>query len=590
MAFARDSSHDPSSPDRRQAPRRRQDQLLLHRERQLDAARRISEALFQPTDMDDLIHKALSTALTVVHADAGSLLLADADTCELVFRYVIGEKADVLTGTRMPWNKGLAGSVFMSHQSEIVADVKQDERHFGEIDQATGYKSRDMIIMPLRRWGGEPIGVLEVLNKANGRLDQDDLDILTIVSALSAAAIEQKRGSELLRQRDEDLRQSQKLEALGHLAGGIAHEFNNLLTVIIGYVELMLAGLAPEDPARANLEQIKTAGDRASGLTQQLLAFSRKQVVQHKPVNLNAVIEESERILRWLIGERVALTLQLQPRLGSIKADQGQLKQVVFNLAIHARDAMPQGGTVVIETANIEVDRATARQHKEVQPGPYVALTVRDTGAGLDDETRAHMFEPFFTTKGLGESMGLGLAAVYGIVRQSGGFIEVVGGSDGGTTFRLYFPRIRQDEKETVSDAAASQRHTIVPENPEAVTILVVDDEPKVRGLVRSILRMQGYTVLEADRGDEALRVCRQHAGPIHLLLSDVVMPGLTGAPLLEQAKALRPDLKVLFMSGYTDDAISQEGVLRSGFSFIQKPFMPATLIQKVRDVLQSSS
>jgi signal transduction histidine kinase/CheY-like chemotaxis protein len=556
----------------------------------LDAARRISEALFHPTDMDDLIRRALSTALTVVHADAGSLLLADPDTCELIFRYVIGEKADILTGARMPWDKGLAGSVFLSQQPEIVADVKQDERHFGEIDQATGYKSRDMIIMPLRRWGGEPIGVLEVLNKINGRLDQDDVDILAIVSALSAAAIEQKRATELLRQRDEELRQSQKLEALGQLAGGVAHEFNNLLTVIIGYVELVLAGLAPADPNRANLEQIKTAGGRASGLTQQLLAFSRKQVVQHKPLNLNTIIEESERILRWMVGERIEMMLQLQPRLGSIKADHGQLKQVVFNLAIHARDAMPQGGTFAIETANIEVDRATARQHKEVQSGPYVVLTVTDTGTGIDDETRAHMFEPFFTTKGLGQSMGLGLAAVYGIVKQSGGFIEVGPGLDGGTTFRLYFPRIRQEEQGKTSDAASPKLPASVRKEAEAATILVVDDEAKVRGLVRSILRTQGYTVLEADRGDEALRICRQYQGPIHLLLSDVVMPGLTGAPLSEQVKSLRPELKVLFMSGYTDDTISHEGVLRSGYAFIQKPFMPAALIQKVRDVLQASS
>jgi two-component system cell cycle sensor histidine kinase/response regulator CckA len=554
----------------------------------LDAARRISEALFQPTDMDDLIHKALSTALTVVHADAGSLLLADFDTGELVFRYVIGDKADVLTGTRMPWDKGLAGSVFKSAQPEIIADVKQDERHFGEIDQATGYKSRDMIAMPLRRWGGEPIGVLEVLNKVNGHLDQDDVDILTIVSALSAAAIEQKRGLELLRQRDEDVRQSQKLEALGHLAGGIAHEFNNLLTVVIGYVELVLAGLTPDDPNRANLEQIKTAGGRASGLTQQLLAFSRKQVVQHRSLNLNGVVEESERILRWLLGERIELMLQLQPHLGYIKADQGQLKQVIFNLAIHARDTMPQGGTFAIETANIEVDRPTAREHKDVQPGPHVVLTVRDSGAEIDDETRAHMFEPFYTAKGLSESMGLGLAAVYGIVKQSNGFIEVGPGLEGGTTFRLCFPRIQQEEKDIFFQAAAPKFQTTASGSEEPATILIVDDEPKVRGLVRSILRMQGYTVLEAGRGEDALRLCRQHAGPIHLLLTDVVMPGLTGAPLSEQAKALRPDLKVLFMSGYTDDAISQEGVLRSGFSFIQKPFMPAALLQKIRDVLQS--
>jgi len=320
-----------------------------------------------------------------------------------------------------------------------------------------------------------------------------------------------------------------------------------------------------------------------------LLAFSRKQVVQPRPLDLNAVVEESERILRWLVGERIEVSLQLQPRLGFIKADRAQLKQVVFNLAIHARDAMPQGGRFALETANVEVDRATARQHRDARPGSHVVLSVRDTGTGIDEETRAHMFEPFYTNRGVGESKGLGLAAVYGIVRQSGGFIDVGPGLAGGTTFRLHFPRIRQEERDVEAETAAPKSRAGLPDDPEASTILVVDDEPKVRGLVRSILRTRGYTVLEADRGEEALRVCRQHAGPIHLLLSDVVMPGLTGAPLSEQAKALRPALKVLFMSGYTDDAISQEGVLRSGFSFIQKPFMPAALLQKIRDVLQTS-
>ncbi|MBM4121521.1 MAG: response regulator [Nitrospira sp.] len=431
--------------------------------------------------------------------------------------------------------------------------------------------------------GGAPIGVLEVLNKASGRLDEDDVDLLTVVSALSAAAIEQQRAVALLRQREERVVQSQQLDALGQLAGGLAHEFNNLLTVVIGYSERLLAGLASNDPSRAGIEQIKTAGGRAAGLTRELLTFSRRQTVQPVLVDLNRVVEQTERMLYWLAGERIELVLRREPYLRKIKADCGLLKQALLHLATNAKEAMPQGGTLTIETANVELERTAARQREGVQPGLYVVLTVRDTGLGMDAETRAHMFEPFFTTKEAGK--GLGLAAVYGIVRQCGGFIEVESAPQEGTTIRLYFPRINQEGEETVSEGAAAIAHPAV---SETATILVVDDEPGVRELVRIILEEYGYTVLEAGHGEEALQVCQQYAGSIHLLLSDVIMPGLIGAPLVERVKALRPSVKVLFMSGYTDDVIGDRGMLGPGVLFLQKPFTPQALIEKIHDVLRS--
>jgi len=409
------------------------------------------------------------------------------------------------------------------------------------------------------------------------------VDLLTVVSALSAAAIEQQRAVALLRQREERVVQSQQLDALGQLAGGLAHEFNNLLTVVIGYSERLLAGLASNDPSRAGIEQIKTAGGRAAGLTRELLTFSRRQTVQPVLVDLNRVVEQTERMLYWLAGERIELVLRREPYLRKIKADCGLLKQALLHLATNAKEAMPQGGTLTIETANVELERTAARQREGVQPGLYVVLTVRDTGLGMDAETRAHMFEPFFTTKEAGK--GLGLAAVYGIVRQCGGFIEVESAPQEGTTIRLYFPRINQEGEETVSEGAAAIAHPAV---SETATILVVDDEPGVRELVRIILEEYGYTVLEAGHGEEALQVCQQYAGSIHLLLSDVIMPGLIGAPLVERVKALRPSVKVLFMSGYTDDVIGDRGMLGPGVLFLQKPFTPQALIEKIHDVLRS--
>jgi two-component system cell cycle sensor histidine kinase/response regulator CckA len=380
---------------------------------------------------------------------------------------------------------------------------------------------------------------------------------------------------------EEQLRQSQKMEAIGQLAGGIAHDFNNLLTSIIGYSELTMKRLQPEDSLRHNIEEIRKAGDRAASLTRQLLAFSRKQVLQPKVLDLNAIVTDLEKMLRRLIGEDIDLRTVLQPELASIKADPGQIEQVLMNLAVNARDAMPQGGKLTIETKTVYLDEEYAKHHIAVIPGHYVMLAVSDNGIGIDEQTQARIFEPFFTTKEVGKGTGLGLSTVYGIVKQSGGNIWVYSEIGRGTTFRVHLPCV--DE--------GAQRYKRTTETEEDIqgteTILLAEDEEMVRKLAREVLEMYGYQVLEAVDGDAALLICEQHKQAIHLLITDVIMPGMSGRGLADRLLQVRPEMKVLYMSGYTDDAIVHQGVLDEGTNFIQKPFSTNDLARKVREVLQ---
>jgi two-component system cell cycle sensor histidine kinase/response regulator CckA len=377
--------------------------------------------------------------------------------------------------------------------------------------------------------------------------------------------------------------QAQKMEAIGRLAGGVAHDFNNLLTAIIGYSELLLDRLNPYDPRRSDVEEIKKAGDQAAALTRQLLAFSRKQVLQPQVLDLNATVSNMEKMLRRLIGEDIDLVTILAPDLGRVKADPGQVEQVLMNLAVNARDAMPQGGKLTIETMNAYLDENYARQHADVQPGPYVMLAVSDTGIGMDKETQSHLFEPFFTTKEVGKGTGLGLATIYGIVKQSDGHIWVYSELGQGTTFKIYLPRVEEAVE-------PGQRISIPVESLRgSETILLAEDADVVRDLARLALLQSGYTVLEARTGEEALLICERHEGPIHLLLTDVVMPGgMSGRQLAERLATLRPGMKVLYMSGYTDNAIAHHGVLEPGMAFLQKPFTPASLAHKVRETLDA--
>jgi len=384
------------------------------------------------------------------------------------------------------------------------------------------------------------------------------------------------------KQLEEQFHQAQKMEAVGRLAGGVAHDFNNLLTAILGSADLVLDSLAVGVPEREEVEEIRKAALRAADLTRQLLAFSRQQIIAPIVLNPNDVVANMDKLLRRLLGEDVELRAVLAPDLATVKADPSQLEQVVLNLAVNARDAMPNGGKLTVETQNVELDEAYVRGHLSAHPGAYVMLAVSDTGVGMDAATQARIFEPFFTTKEKGKGTGLGLATVYGIVKQSGGWIWVYSEPGHGTSFKVYLPR--------VAEAAAPAAPSPVP--PVSVrgseTVLLVEDEEMIRHLVQKVLKANGYTVLVAASGRDAERVAGQHDGPIHLLMTDVVLPGLNGREVAQRLTAARAGIRVLYLSGYTDDAIVHHGVLEPGVAFLQKPFTPAVLGRKVREVLDS--
>ena len=418
------------------------------------------------------------------------------------------------------------------------------------------------------------------LEEANRQLES-----LSEANAQKRTVAEKERtvALEALHHTEKQLLQSQKLEAVGRLAGGISHDFNNLLTVILGYSDIMKRNLPDSHPLRRNVEEIVRASERAASLTRQLLAFSRKQVMQPKVFDLNTVVTDLEKMLRRMIGEDVELRVSLQGELGNIKADPVQLEQVIMNLVVNARDAMPKGGKLSIETSNVYLDEAYAREHVSVVPGDYVMLAISDTGCGMDEETRLHIFEPFFTTKEQGKGTGLGLSMVYGIVRQSGGNIWVYSEEGRGTTFKIYFPRVVAD----VEDYKRTSPLSDVPCGAE--TILLVEDAELVRNLARQVLEGAGYRVLEAASAEAAIDLCERINGDtIDLLLTDVIMPGMSGNDMSRILLKKQPGMPVLYMSGYTDDAIVQHGVLEAGINFLQKPFTPGALASKVREVLDT--
>ena len=391
------------------------------------------------------------------------------------------------------------------------------------------------------------------------------------------------RDSTQQRKLEEQLRQSQKMEAVGSLAGGVAHDFNNLLTVILGYCEILLLDENENDSAALEridqLKQIRDAGQSAAGLTRQLLAFSRQQVLQPQTLSLNTVVANTEKLLGRLIGEDVHLQSTQRAELRQIKADPGQLEQVLMNLAVNARDAMPQGGTLMIETSNVDLEESVAAVYSEVTPGRYVQLSVTDSGTGMDKETERRIFEPFFTTKGVGKGTGLGLASVYGIVQQSGGHIWVYSEVGHGTAFKIFFPAVDDDDAQSaVTETPGLLRGT--------ETILIAEDSDAVRVLTQNVLRDFGYTVISADTPAAAVAMSAAYAQPIHLLLTDVVMPGMNGSQLAQLLQEQRAGLKVLFMSGYTSDAVLQRGILGPNMTLLQKPFTPPALARTVRAVL----
>jgi len=405
---------------------------------------------------------------------------------------------------------------------------------------------------------------------------------------LNAAVERELRGVRIRRERtklEEQFRQAQKMEAVGRLAGGVAHDFNNLLTVITGYSDMLLASRDLQESHRTALQEIRRSAERGGALTHQLLAFSRRQPMETRSVHINELVMQIEKLLRRLIGEDIVLVTIPAASEASVDADPGRLEQVIMNLAVNARDAMPHGGQLTIETSVVQLDETFSAKNLGVRSGRHVVIAITDTGVGMDEKTRSHLFEPFFTTKSAGHGTGLGLATAYGIIRQSGGAIAFESEPGKGTTARVYLPVSETHKRLSAAESASLE----MPVNGKE-TILVVEDETRVRKLMAGVLEARGYHVLEATRGEEALRLCQQHAGEIDLLVVDVVMPGMSGPEFVRRIVPLWPDMRVLYTSGYTDEAIVHHGIEESGAAFLQKPFLPDALARKVRQVLDTRS
>ena len=402
--------------------------------------------------------------------------------------------------------------------------------------------------------------------------------LLRLVSSVKRAIHEAEMKKEH-RQLEDQFRQSQKMEVIGRLTGGIAHDFNNMLTVISGYSEMLMRDLEKQDPVYKGLEEIRKTAEKSSALTRQLLAFSRRQILQPRVLDLNAVIASADQMFRRLIGEDIQLVTLSGQNLGRVKVDPGQLEHVILNLIVNARDAMPAGGKITIETMNIMLDENDVLRQPGSKTGRYVMLSINDAGSGMTDEVKARLFEPFFTTKEVGKGTGLGLATVFGIVKQNDGYIEVDSQPGKGTTFKIYLPEV--EEKMDTAEVK-----TAPPKQGGSGVILLVEDETAVRLLIRKILELNGYTVLEADSGSKAISMCKEYKGVIHLLLTDSVMPRMSGEDLSKNVAVLRPEIKVLYVSGYADQHLSQQRILEPNIPFLQKPFTPAALASKVREIL----
>jgi len=512
-----------------------------------------------------------------------SLYEPEKGTRKPVYCWVDDTEFDTSSLPEVPVKDGMTGRAITS--GSIVIDNQYDKTVTGKPTVQIGTldnenKPRSALSAPMAVMG-RIVGCIEIQSYGANAYNEEHKTAMRMAANLAGTAVENVALIEREREKADQLRQSQKMEAVGQLAGGVAHDFNNLLTAITGYSDLTLKKLNAGDPLRRNMEEIMRASNRATSLTRQLLAFSRKQMLQSKIIDLNAAVEEIDKMLRRLIGEDIDLVTLLEPRLCKIKADPGQIEQVILNLAVNARDAMPQGGKLTIETGHANLNETYEQTHVGVKAGHYVMLAVSDTGTGMDAETQRRIFEPFFTTKAVGKGTGLGLSTVYGIIRQSGGNIRVHSEAGKGSTFRVYLP-----VAEEVSEAESKTDPAEVPGGEE--TILLVEDEEIVRNLTREILEMNGYRVLVAVNGEEACRICMDPVGKIDLVITDVVMPQMSGRELAERVAMMRPETRVLYISGYTDDAVVRHGVLEKDMPFLQKPFTPDSLGQKIRDILET--
>jgi signal transduction histidine kinase/ActR/RegA family two-component response regulator len=490
------------------------------------------------------------------------------------------------------WRDGVVGQLLLKSDSQpqvsfalqqeealvTIGDQEPSGFHGLPVFREHGVTSGISVVMP----GPEgPTGVVGVYANSPDAFDAGDVHFIQAVANILAAAIQRKSAEEGLIQSQIRLQSVMKMEAIGRLAGGIAHDFNNLVQAIGGYTEILLKRLPEHDALHRSAEEIKRAGDRAAALTRQLLAFSRQQVLQPKVLDLNTVVMNVEQLLRRLIGEDVELEIMLAPDLEPIRADAVQLEQVLMNLAVNSRDAMADGGILTIETRNVQLTQADQREAFAIHTGPYVLLAVTDTGCGMDVETKARAFEPFFTTKPAGHGTGLGLSTVYGIVKQSGGYIWVDSEPERGARVRIYLPRV-----EGKVEAVEPKRRATSQAPRGSETLLLVEDEEGVRELIREWMSAHGYVVLAASNGVEALTLAESHKGPIDMLVADVIMPQMGGPALANRLLPQRPEMRVIYVSGYADEAIGDPDVLRAGAAFLQKPFSLDSLLQMVRDIL----
>lgn len=557
----------------------------------LDVIQRISLAK-ELEAVTDIVKRA---ARQLSGAEGVTFVLRDGDQC-----YYVDEDAisPLWKGRRFPMDICISGWAMRHRETVVIEDIYQDERIPIDAYRPTFVKS--LLMIPVRSsdpvaaigayWANRHIASARQIDLLQSLADTTAIaiDNVQLIEALKHRAEESSRHLEQFKQEvakreevEEQFVQAQKMEAIGRLAGGVAHDFNNLLMVISGYSNMALERVTDDEELEEALSEISQTAERAASLTRQLLAFSRRQVVKPSTLNLNDVASRMDKMLQRVIGEQIDMVMRLQPNLDPVKCDAGQIEQVVMNLAVNARDAMPHGGKLTIETDNVYLDTEYASNHADAHPGPHVMIAVTDTGIGMSTEVRRRIFEPFYTTKELGRGTGLGLAGVYGIIKQSGGNIWVYSEPDRGTIFKIYLPR---DEGSEVRTAPAHTKKSATPRGSE--TILLVEDDHALRRLLMTVLVKAGYNVMPAADADEAIGIVRQYQDDIHMLLTDLVLPKMDGAQLVNEIGDARPGLKVVFMSGYTDNALVHHGLVDSDAAFIEKPVSPRTLLAKVHEYL----
>jgi PAS domain S-box-containing protein len=553
--------------------RKHAEEALRERALQQAAVAELGRKALSKGELNDLMDEAVVLAARTLRVEFSEVFELQSGAQRLLMRAGVGWAEGHVGRSAVPSGSGSQAGYTLTVGEPVIVEDYATETRFERtpLAQGSGVRSGMTVLIAGRP---RPFGVLGVHTREARHFTSDDAHFLQAIANVLAAAIERDHS-------DRSLSLAQRLEAVGSLAGGVAHDFNNLLTVISGSSDFALACLPADSEARADIEEIARAATRAAALTRQLLAFSRRQVLQPAVLDVNQVVEEMGSMLRRLIRADIELTLALGPGQHMVKADPGQLEQVIVNLVVNARDAMPQGGKLRLETGMVELDELYAGQHIASRPGRYVLIAVTDTGMGMDRQTQERIFEPFFTTKG-DRGTGLGLATVYGIVKQSGGSIWVYSELEHGTTFKVYLP--------AVMEAASSRSRELTPAAGGSETVLLVEDDDAVRQLSARMLKSAGYHVLTANSGQEALNVVAGHAGAVDLLVTDLVMPNMRGSDLAERLIGGHPALRLLFMSGYTDPAFLEHKLIERGAPFLQKPFSAEALVRKVREVLTQPS